>query len=43
VVNWSQVSTYLKTIKVAGGVADLSDWAKTQWSKLEDFLKTLTD
>jgi Fe-Mn family superoxide dismutase len=43
VVNWSQVSTYLKIIKVGGGVASLADWAKEHWDKLEEYLRKLTD
>ena len=43
VVNWGQVSTYRKVILVSGGVADMADWAKDQWAKLEEFLQKLTD
>ena len=43
VVNWSQVSTYRKVILVSGGVAEMTDWAKDQWSRLEEFLQKLKD
>jgi Fe-Mn family superoxide dismutase len=43
VVNWSQVATYRRVILVSGGVAEMADWAKDQWSKLEEFLHKLTD
>jgi Fe-Mn family superoxide dismutase len=43
VVNWSQVATYRRVILVSGGVAEMADWAKDQWSKLEEFLYKLTD
>ena len=43
VVNWDQVSDYLTIITVSGGVAELADWAKQQWGKLEQFLDKLTD
>ena len=43
VVDWNRVSSYLTMTKVAGGVQDVTDWAKTQWGKLEDALHKLTD
>ncbi len=43
VVNWSQVATYRKVIMVSGGVADMADWAKEQWGKLEEAFHKLTD
>ena len=43
VVNWSQVATYRRVILVSGGVAEMADWAKDQWSKLEEFLQKLKD
>ena len=43
VVNWSQVSTYYKIVKVGGGVASLAEWAKNHWDKLEEYLHKLTD
>jgi len=43
VVNWDRVSGYLTMIHVAGGVMGVADWAKSQWSKLEEALRKLTD
>jgi Fe-Mn family superoxide dismutase len=43
VVDWDRVSSYLTMTKVAGGVQDVTDWAKSQWGKLEDALRKLTD
>ena len=43
VVDWDQVSAYLTVTKVAGGIQDATDWAKTQWSKLEEVVHKLTD
>jgi len=43
VVNWDRVSSYLTMTKVADGVQDVTDWAKSQWGKLEDALRKLTD
>jgi Fe-Mn family superoxide dismutase len=43
VVNWDRVGTYLTTVKVAGGIIDIKQWAKDQWNKLGEILKSLTD
>ena len=43
VVDWDRVSGYLTMTKVAGGIQDVTDWAKTQWGKLEEALHKLTD
>jgi Fe-Mn family superoxide dismutase len=43
VVDWDRVGSYRTMIKVAGGVQDVTDWAKSQWGKLEDALHKLTD
>lgn len=43
VVDWDQVSAYLTMTKVAGGIQDVTDWAKTQWGKVEAALHKLTD
>ena len=43
VVNWDRVGTYLTMIKVAGGIMDAKEWAKAQWSKLEEVLRKVTD
>ena len=43
VVDWDRVSAYLTMITVAGGIAEITDWAKTQWDKLGEILRRLTD
>lgn len=43
VVDWDQASAYLTMTKVAGGIQDVTDWAKTQWGKVEAALHKLTD
>ena len=43
VVDWDRVGGYLTMVRVSGGIAEIADWAKEQWSKLEAILKKLTD
>jgi Fe-Mn family superoxide dismutase len=43
VVDWDRVSGNLTMIKVAGGIMSAAEWAKTQWAKLEEALRKLTD
>jgi Fe-Mn family superoxide dismutase len=42
VVDWEQVGVYYGLTKVAGGIADLTSWAKTQLAKLEEALSKIT-
>ena len=43
VVDWDRVSAYLTMVKVAGGIMEVTEWAKAQWGKLEEALHKITD
>lgn len=41
VVDWDTVAAYYALIRTTQGVADLAEWAKTKWQKLQDNLSNL--
>ncbi len=43
VVDWDRVGSNLTMVRVSGGIVEIADWAKDQWTKLEKILKKLTD
>ena len=43
VVDWDRVSAYLTMVKVAGGIMEVTEWAKAHWAKLEEALRKITD
>jgi Fe-Mn family superoxide dismutase len=42
VVNWDYVSGNYKAVQIGAGIAQTAQWAKEQWSKVEDAWKKLT-
>jgi Fe-Mn family superoxide dismutase len=41
VVDWESVATYYALVRTTQGVADLADWAKSKWDKLQENLADL--
>lgn len=43
VVDWDRVGSYLTMVRVAGGIVEITEWAKAHWDKLEEIFKKLAD